>query len=102
MIFIANYYLMKNATCTIKQNVEHGPIYETINVYADMYACIFIQIYVWVIYKITKAFLKKFEKLCTLTMYLLDLLLQGAQLTNGPWLLCSEIHHCVNTKATFS
>lgn len=102
MIFIANYYLMKNATCTIKQSVEHGPIYETINVYADMYACIFIQIYVWVIYKITKAFLKKFEKLCTLTMYLLDLLLQGAQLTNGPWLLCSEIHHCVNTKATFS
>lgn len=66
------------------------------------YVCIFMQIYMWVIYKITKAFFKKFEKLCTLTMYLLDLLLQGAQLTNGPLLLCSEIHHCVNTKATFS
>lgn len=38
MIFIANYYLMKNATCTIRQNVEYGPIHETINVYADMYA----------------------------------------------------------------
>lgn len=48
---------------------------------------------------------KKATRQClaeAITMYLLDCLLQGAQVNNGPEPLCSEIHCCVSTKATHS